>query len=231
MNRTIVLALPVIAGLLLFGCSRQAAQPSAQSGTQAVAAQTRNAEQAHAVSNAELPDWSLSEADSTSLGSPYRMSSFEIRPPANFRFIKYLPEEKSYYWVGPVRADETYPQFFVTITELSGSDTNASLAASLSEIMDAVKQRRTDWSQTPAEQGKINGLPFIRSSWSGVASSAARKGLSGRAMHGTVYLTVHDNRAVQIMCQDVAPDHGEWLRLGGFAASTFRLAPAESAAP
>lgn len=231
MNRMIVLSLPALAALSLFSCSRPAAHTSVPSGTQAAVASTGNAVQARPITNAELPDWSLSQADSSSLGSPYKTSSFEIHRPANFRFIKYLPEENSFYWIGPVRADETYPQFFVTITELSGPGANASLAESLSEIMVAVKKRRTDWSETPAEQGKINGQPFIRSSWSGVASSVARKGLSGRAMHGTVYLTVHRNKAVQIMCQDVAPDHGECLRLGGLAASTFRFVPAENAAP
>lgn len=222
-NRIIVLALPVLVGLCLFGCNRQSAPPSVQSGQQTAAAPTRTGEQGRHASSGELPECSLAETDSGSLGSLYKMSSFEIRPPASFRFIKYSPKSKTYYWVGPVRTDETYPQFWVTITALSARDANASLAKSLSDIMGTVKRRRTDWSETPAEQGKIDGLPFIRSSWSGVASSAAREGLSGRTMHGIVYLTVHDNQAVFIMCQDVAPDHAEWLKLGGSAALTFRV--------
>lgn len=231
MNRFNVLALPVLGGLCLFGCNRQSAPPSVPSGQQSAAVPTRTGEQGHHASSDELPDWYLAETDSSSLSPPYKMSPFEIRPPANFRFIKYIPESKTHYWVGPVRSDETYPQFMVIITELSARDTNASLAALLSDVMGAIKQRRTDWSETPVEQGKINGLPFVRNSWSGVASSAAREGLAGRTMHGVVYLTIHNNQAVQIMCQDVAPDHAEWLKLGGFAALTFRVIPTENTSP
>ncbi len=229
--RIIILALPVLVGLCLLGCNPQSAPSSVPGGLPTVPAPARAGEQGRQANSSELPDWSLAAADLSLLGSTYKMPPFEIRPPASFRFIKYIPESKTYYWVGQVRPDETYPQFMVTITELSAGDANASLAKSLGEIMGAVKQRRTEWSETPAELGKINGHQFIRSSWSGVASNAARSGLTGRKMHGNVYLTVYDNQAVQIMCQDVAPDHAEWLKLGGFAALTFRVAPMENTLP
>jgi hypothetical protein len=50
-------------------------------------------------------------------------------------------------------------------------------------------------------------------------------------MHGVVYLAVHDGHAIQIMCQDVAPDHDQWLKLGAAAAGTFQVAPADAVAP
>lgn len=92
---------------------------------------------------------------------------------------------------------------------------------------DTTKHNRATKTQTPVEQGKINGQPFVKCSWAGIATSAARAGLSGRKMHGIVYLTIHNNDVVQIMCQDVALEHEESLKLGGCAALTFRVAPAQ----
>ncbi len=230
MNKILVSGIPAIVVLLLVGCGEQSAPPSVQSDNQAASTQQR-AEKDRDASSDKLPEWSLSEADAESLGSPYKMSSFEIRPPANFDFIKFIPEAKTYYWVGPIRADETYPQFFVTFSEMSTRDANHSLAESMADVMERVKQRRTDWSQTPVEQGKINGQPFVKCSWAGIATSAARAGLSGRKMHGIIYLTIYNNELVQIMCQDVAPEHEESLKLGGCAALTFRVAPAENDSP
>ncbi len=230
-NRITLVALPLFVGLCLSGCNRQSAPPPTPSGAQSAAGPASTGERdRHAPSN-ELPDWSLTESDSTSLASPYKMSPFEIRPPTSFRFIKYITESKMYYWVGPVRKDETYPQFMVTIIGLSARDANSPLENLLKDVLGGIQQHRQEWSATPAEHGKINGLPFVRSSWSGVATSAARKGLSGRTMHGIVYLTVHENQAVQIMCQDVAPDHAEWLKQGGSAALTFRAVSAGNTSP
>jgi hypothetical protein len=215
---------------LLFGCNDQGPPPTAIGGQQS-AAPAPASDPARNSSRAEDPDWSLAEMDSRSLGSPYKMANFEIRPPSNFRFIKYVAEAKTYYWIGRVRADETYPQFMVIITELPADGANAPVENALSEVMGAIRQRRQDWSETPAEHGRINGLPFVRSSWSGVATNAAREGLSGRTMHGIVYLTIQNNQAVQIMCQDAASDYAEWLKLGASAAMSFRIAPPENAKP
>ena len=210
----------IATGLCLFGCNRQSASPSAATS-----------EQARNDSGAELPEWSLVKSDSTSLGAPFRMSQFEIRPPANFRFVKHIAELNTYYWVGPVRKDETYPQFMIIVTCLPTDKAKTPLADLLQEVMGSIKKRRQDWSDTAAEQGKINGLRFIRSSWRGVATNAAHEGLSGREMHGIVYLAVHDNQAIQIMCQDVVPDHAESLKQGKSAVMTFRVAPPQTKSP
>jgi len=222
-TRIILVALPLIAGVWLSGCNRQPTPLSPKSaGTETSARETEPV-----APKGQLPDWSLGESDSNSLGVPYKMSQFEIRPPESFRFIKSIEEPithaKTYYWVGPARADETYPQFMVIITELSARDSKTPLANLLKDMLRGIEQRRQEWIATPPEHGTINGLPFVRSSWSGVATSAAREGLSGQTMHGVVYLTVHDNHAIQIMCQDVAPDHAAWIKQGDTAALSFRV--------
>ncbi len=225
--------------LYLFGCSRQSPPsqsppPQSPSAPQPAAAANPAREPVRGAPSEQLPNWSLGESDSESLGAPYKLSQFEIRPPASFRFIKSFDEPKThsttYYWVGPVREDETYPQFIVTITASSARDSNAPLANVFEDVLRGIQRRRQDWSATPPESGRINGLTFLRGSWSGVATGAAREGLAGRAMHGILYVTVHNNQAVQIMCQDVAPDHAPWLKQGATAALSFRVAT-ESRSP
>jgi hypothetical protein len=46
-------------------------------------------------------------------------------------------------------------------------------------------------------------------------------------MFGTVYVGVHNRQAIQIICQDVGPDHAESLKLGNAAALSFRLKPTQ----
>src|SRR5262249_20216013 len=147
-NGFVFLALLVLVGSSLFGCNRQPGPPSTRSERQDGATPTRTDEQNGLASNDEVRDWSLSEADSGSLGAPYKMSSFEIRPPASFRFIQHATEAKTYYWVGPIRADETYPQLIVLITELPAREARFPLKTLLSDSLEGIRGRRTDWSET-----------------------------------------------------------------------------------
>lgn len=142
--------------------------------------------------NIPLPDWSLRERDSSILGAMHSIPPFEIRLPASFRFIKSIENTEtrrvSHYWVGPIRNDETYAQFIVTFVDLSARDSKAPLLNLFDAVLTGIEARRQEWSATAPEQGIINGLPFVRCSWSGVVSSAAREGLAGRTMHGILYV-------------------------------------------
>jgi hypothetical protein len=168
------------------------------------------------------PQWSLSDSEPAPPASAFQMGEFEIRPPEQFRFTKHDPATQSYYWVGPVRDDETYAQLIVIMSDLSEHEARSSLEKLFEGSLAAIKQRRENWTRTEIERGRINGHPFVRASWSGVVTPAAREGLAGRTMHGVTYLGLDGKRAVQIQYQDVAPNHVESLKLGEAAASTFR---------
>jgi hypothetical protein len=229
-NAYVILATSMLmaGGAWLNGCSSKSPPPAASSNRQPAPAPPAPPPPRKLdgdVSSHELATWPLGEEESKSLGLPFRMKQFEIRPPANFRYIDRVSDSQKHYWIGPIREDETYPQLIVIIAELPAGEASAPLPNLLKDVMAAIKQLRKDWSATPAEQGRINGLPFIRSTWSGVATGASREGLAGRTMHGIVYLTVHENTVIQIMCQDAAPDYAQWLKAGESAALSFRLAP------
>ncbi len=168
-------------------------------------------------------DWHPDRGDLERLASPFELPGFEIRPPDGFRLIKSdLVPGGTTLWTGPFRDDETYAHFMVIITTLSEKHSKRPLEVLLKEVMAPIQQRRQKWTKTAPERGRVNGLTFVRARWRGVATSVARKGLSGRQMHGFVYLAVDGQKAIQIMCQDVEPDHAESLRTCEAAALTIR---------
>lgn len=168
-------SLPIIVVLLLVGCERQQAVPTANQELPSPV----GSEIAIQDPSEDVPVWSLAESATQSLAEPFTMSQFEIRPPSDFRFIKHLAETNTYYWIGPVREDETYAQLFVVITQIPEQKAYDSLDAGINDVLVGVRQRRDDWSNTPTEQGKINGYLFARTSWEGATNSAARKGPRG----------------------------------------------------
>lgn len=177
-----------------------------------------------------IAEWVLDETDAKSLGSSVQISGFEIRPPASFRYVKY-EKQPSHIWAGPIRSDETYALLMVLVLDLSDQESKLSLDQQFEKVTGAFKSQHKNWSMEKVEHGTINGIHFVRTSWSGMATSAARKGLAGREMHGIAYLSTDGKRSIQIMCQDVAPNHAESLRVGQLAALSIRRARAEDREP
>jgi hypothetical protein len=175
--------------------------------------------------------WSLESSESDALAAPYKMEEFEIRPPKTFRFITHDTKSQSYYWVGPVRDDETYGQLIVIITELSEEQAKLPLESLFGDSITAIKRKHDECSNSEVQRGAINGHAFVRATWKGTANSTARKGLVGRELHGVIYFGLYGKRAVQIMCQDVAPAHDASLRAGELAASTLRFSASKGASP
>jgi len=86
----------------------------------------------------------------------------------------------------------------------------------LDRWLDRLKQRRTNWSQTPIERGRINGLSFIRIHWSGTDPDNQAK------LHGFVYVAKDGPKYIQIRSQDVEAHHEQSLKIAETAALTFK---------
>ncbi|MEZ5941588.1 MAG: hypothetical protein R3C18_09365 [Planctomycetaceae bacterium] len=178
--------------------------------------------------SSRLPLWKPDESDLTELDGPYDFGDYEFRPPRAFKLLRSNHREMGMrmdIWMGKIREDETYAQLLVMISEPSIQNTKFSLKKTLRATVDQVRMRRSDWTEEEFEEGQVNGISFVRTSWSGVATDAAREGLAGRKMHGVVYLAIHNERVISIMCQDVAPDHATSLEFGHLAAKTFAARP------
>jgi hypothetical protein len=85
----------------------------------------------------------------------------------------------------------------------------------LEVMLDGVKRRRRDWSQSTPERGTVNGLTFLRTRWSGTDPA------SGRKLHGVMYVAVDGRWYISLHTQDVEPHHGQALKIGEAAAQTF----------
>jgi len=211
MTWQVVYSYMIIMALFAFaGCKRQ----TTAAGPQTVQQATRD----------DLPDWTFTESKAEFVGPIQQVGVFTIRPPADFRFIKETDAPKSYIWAGPIRPDETYPTFLVLVQQLPKPNPYSSIDAILDDVMKGIQAHRTNWSVTPSQHGSIFGQIFARASWSGIANSTARQGLVGKEMHGVVYVTVQDEKVIEIMCEDAASDYAQWLKRGEAAASTVQKA-------
>jgi len=72
------------------------------------------------------------------------------------------------------------------------------------------------WIQEPVEAGRVNGLKFIRTRWSGINIA------TGQPTRGFLYLARDGDIVIQISSQDVEPDHEQPLGLAETAALTFK---------
>lgn len=224
-------ALLLLGVLVLPSCKREPSDPSSPSSGRPTPTAPPGKSAGPAVGG--LPDWSLSGSRANSLGAPFRVGLFEIRPPATFRFVKHEaeaePRSDMYFWSGPTRADDSWTGFVVGITPLS--DPRISLDSLLKDVMDGLRNRKTNWSETRPERGTINGVTFARCSWSGVAAEAAGPGLAGRLMHGVAYTGVRGDQVIVIMCQDATAEYAQWLKQGELAAFSVRIADGRAHRP
>lgn len=247
LTRFASISLVPLAALLVVGCGKgqdegplEALPPRSDSVQQSEASKpqptTTLAGPAVSDNGQSDPDaWALTAEEDELLEAYYSLGEYEIRPPKGFRYIKYIREAHAHAWAGPIRPDETYAHLMVTIMPYPPGYIPGSLDDSLREVMGAIKRRRSDWTETPFEHGRIDGRDFVRTQWTGVATTAAREGLAGRRMGGVVFLTVNDMHTIHVVCQDVSPEDTEAIRLGSIATRSFRgavkSAPSSAVAP
>ena len=83
-------------------------------------------------------------------------------------------------------------------------------------MIGGIQRRRTNWSQTATERGKVNGLDFLRVRWSGAEKT------KGSNMHGFIYVAQDGLNFIQIGSQDIEPHHEQSLKLAEAAVLTIK---------
>src|SRR5262245_40164808 len=119
------------------------------------------------------------------LGPIIDVVGYQVRPPRDYSFSPpptTPPGVKGFAWKGPLRQDQTAPQLMVGLTSRPPEEANASLEQYLDTLLEGVKRRRTNWTQTSPERGQVNGLTFVRARWSGTEPEKQW------AMHGFMYV-------------------------------------------
>jgi hypothetical protein len=164
-------------------------------------------------------DWKPEAAMLDRLAPETTVEGFRVRPPKGYT-LKVMPKttSKGYGWAGPRSAGGTRSQFLMSVASpLPPEYSNLTLEQMLDRMMTAMQGRNAQgWTRTPTERGRINGLPFVRTYWSGISSTLGRK------MHGFWYLTRDGQTLVMLMSQDAEPGYQEPLKLAEAAALTFK---------
>jgi hypothetical protein len=163
--------------------------------------------------------WSPDAALLEQLGPIADVDGYQVRPPQDYAFSPppaTPPGVKGFGWKGTPREDRTAPQLIVGLTSRPPGEADVALEQYLEEMLGGVQRRRTDWTQTPAERGQVNGLTFVRARWSGTDPERQQK------MHGFMYVAKDGSTVIHISSQDVEPHHPDALRLAEAAALTFK---------
>jgi hypothetical protein len=171
--------------------------------------------QAGGESHEWVPDRALVEQ----LGAAEDVAGYTIRPPKGFQIQtpNTAPNLKWFAWAGEPREDGTRPAVTLQIiTPPPGESFDMPLERLADRLLAAVKRRRTNWQQGPAEKGAVNGMPFVRIRWSGTNPEVNRN------TEGFVYVAVDGKDVVQLSGQDVVPGGSQALRLDEASALTFK---------
>ena len=146
-----------------------------------------------------------------------QVGNFDIRIPKEYEFMEGPAQTgiKLHVWTGKSRPDESLPQLTITLVTPPPGET-ATLEEFLTSIAGGVQRRRTNWSQTATERGKVNGLEFLRVRWSG------REKIKGANMHGFIYVAQDGSNFIQLSSQDIEPHHEQSLQLAEAATLTIK---------
>lgn len=152
------------------------------------------------------------------LGKAEDVGGYLVQPPKKYTRINPPGKYKVTAWVGQERYDKTRPMVMFLVLTLP-EDEMPTLDEFMREMLDGVKRRRSDWLESKPRKVNINGLDFIRVSWTGIDI------VSKKRMHGIMYTAIDKKKLIQIHTQDRDPYHNSSLKLGEKAILTFRKKP------
>jgi hypothetical protein len=169
--------------------------------------------------DASLPQWQPDGAFIGELGDAAEINGYFVRPPKGYQETTPAggpPGTKLVAWSGTPRSDGTAPMFQVMVGAPPAGERLPGLDELLTKMLDGVKRRRQNWSQSAPERGTINGLTFLRTRWSGTEPN------QGWKMHGVMYVAIDGGSFIQLHTQDVEPHHEQALKRSEAAANTFK---------
>jgi hypothetical protein len=147
------------------------------------------------------------------------VDEYQVRPPQGYSFSPppaTPPGVKGFAWKGAQREDQTAPQLMIGLVSRPPEEVNVTVEQYLDNMLEGVKRRRTNWTQTSPERGQVNGLTFVRARWSGTEPERQSK------MHGFMYVAKDGSTFIHISSQDLEPHHEQALMLAEIAALTFK---------
>jgi len=174
-----------------------------------------------AAPSAPLPVWEPDAKLLEELGPATTVQDYQVRAPKAYSLTP--PDAKAtggiraFYWTGRPREDKAAPYFLIAlVSSPAGEATETTLARDLDELLEGFKRRRSNWTQSVPERGRVNGMAFVRSYWSG--TDPEKQG----TLYGFMYATRDGANLIHLSSQDVEPHREHALKLAEAAALTFK---------
>lgn len=149
-----------------------------------------------------LPVWKPMPKMLRYLVRPTRVWKYTMQPPAGYTPRQtQQPRLLAYNWHGQAAKTGITPYVLLALapTPVRGGKpyTAEQLIAS---ALATLKRGHDAWTQTLVEQGRINGIAFVRAYWTGTERQRKRK------LRGVAYMAVDGPTIISLQSQDIAPD-------------------------
>ena len=167
-----------------------------------------------------LPRWSPDSAMESLLAAPEVLEGVSIRPPTGFVGIVAPGAPPGVFvkaWKGAPRQDNSSPSVQLSVLTSPATDTFTDIESVMRKTLNGIKRNRNDWTESEVSRGTIQGIEFLRATWTGEIIPAGIK------MRGVIYVAMQDSKVFQVSSQDVEPFAEEALRLAESSLRTFAI--------
>ena len=175
-----------------------------------------------------LPVWKPMPKMLRYLVRPTRVWKYTMQPPTG-----YTPRQTqqarllAYNWHGQAAKTGITPNVSLALAPTPLRNGKPYTAEQLvASALASLKRGHDAWTQTPVEQGQINGISFARAYWTGTERQLKRK------LRGVAYMAVDGLTVISLQSQDIAPDKPDDAKTGAAdAAPNPNTDPNVTAAP
>lgn len=191
------------------------AEPSPNTATSGLATDVSNA---NVPSHANLPVWTPEKEMLDKFDDYIDFEGYQIRLPKGYKAIEpsqVPPFSKAYVWAGESREDGTRPMIMIMLITPPPDSVKHTSQEVLERIVGKIKQYRNNWQQRAIEEGQVNNLKFLKTSWQGQDKQTQVN------MQGFEYVTQDDSSFVHIRTQDME-QYPDSLKIGNASILTFR---------
>jgi hypothetical protein len=211
------IALVAVAAIALAGCNSGSSSFAASAPIPAII-QREAAAKTEAV---WTPDAKLVDE----LAPAVEVDRFQFRPPKNFSRVTspLAPAGGKIFTFQDSNRGQAFPaHIIITLITLPPNEPKVDADHALSQTLTRVRNSHFDTSETDREYGQINGLKFVRVSWTGRLAI----GQSARNWRGSIWSGKADDTNILIRFEDLAPRYDQSAKSAEAAILTFRIADA-----
>jgi hypothetical protein len=169
-----------------------------------------------------LASWLPESSMESLLAAPEVSEGVSIRPPTGYIGMVPPGAPPGVFvkgWKGALRPDNSSPSIQLNVFSPPATNTIPDAETAMRKMLDGIKRNRNNWTESEVSRGTIQGIEFLRKTWTGESKPGGIK------MRGVMYLAKQDDKVFQVSSQDVEPHAEEALKLAESSLRTFAKAP------